>query len=161
MSAAAAAGDVTSDTPVGSEQAASSELINVSRVAYPPPKARAALTPPSPAEPPSARRSAHARLPPPSWPPNALQASGKTCTGYFREIQFLSTLTLLTSLSGTNSSWTFTTGQCSMEWVSATMPVSQLVYQQDTASSSSDKYMAWCYSWCVRGGVGRCAVGMV
>lgn len=88
------------------------------------------------------------------------QSSGKTCLGYFREIQFLSTITLLTTLSGTNSSWTFTTGQCSMEWVSATMPVSQQVYNQDM-NAANDKQMAWCYSWCVRrrpAGRSACAV---
>lgn len=71
----------------------------------------------------------------------------KGCMGYFREISFIQSVTLLTSLSGTNSSWTFTTDSCSMEWVSATMPVPGDVYSEDLGNPNAEKNMEWCYSW--------------
>lgn len=75
--------------------------------------------------------------------------SGKNhvCTGYFREMKFLNSVTLLTSLSGVNSSFTFSTGSCSLEYTTVTMSVPETIYAADMSTPDGNKQMMWCQSW--------------
>jgi hypothetical protein len=76
------------------------------------------------------------------------------CSAYFRQITFLSSLTIVGSLSGTNSSWVIEQpARCGATYVTATLPVSKAVYMEDmfapSASNASAAFvpMRWCQLW--------------
>ena len=72
------------------------------------------------------------------------------CVGYFRQVSFLSSLTLTASLSGVNASWALTQDPCGAEYVTATVPVSVHVFDQDMYPGDDPEGfvpMAWCAAW--------------
>jgi hypothetical protein len=81
---------------------------------------------------------------------SASSASAPQCTAYFRQISFLSTLTLTASLSGVNSSWGLSEGACAAQYITATSPVDVHVYNADLypgLNPSTFVPMEWCNSW--------------
>jgi hypothetical protein len=72
------------------------------------------------------------------------------CVGYFRQVSFLSSLTLTASLSGVNASWTLAQDPCGADYVTATVPVSVHVFDQDMYPGDDPEGfvpMAWCADW--------------
>ena len=69
------------------------------------------------------------------------------CTAYVREISFLTSITLLTSLTGVNNSFAFSTGVCSMEYVTSTMTIPANIYAADLGNPDQQRNMLWCQSW--------------
>ena len=80
----------------------------------------------------------------------AAAAAPDQCVGYFRQVSFLSSLTLTASLSGVNASWTLAQEPCGAEYVTATVPVSIHVFDQDMYPGDDPEGfvpMAWCAEW--------------
>jgi hypothetical protein len=80
----------------------------------------------------------------------AASAAAAECTGYFRQISFLSSVTLTASLTGVNASWGLAEAPCATEYITATAPVSVHVYNADLYpgdNPSTFELMAWCQTW--------------
>jgi hypothetical protein len=81
----------------------------------------------------------------------AMAQAPDQCVGYFRQVSFLSSLTLTAELSGVNSTWALTQAPCATEYVTATVPVSVHVFDADMYPPGNDPDgfvpMAWCQAW--------------
>jgi len=93
--------------------------------------------------------------------PSRGYSSSTMCDAYFRQIKFLTSVTLVAQLSGTNSSFVLTQapGCVGSQYATATMPVSKQTYEEDLyvgapggivasgGSASSFVPMRWCAQW--------------
>ena len=88
------------------------------------------------------------------------RSDGDMCDAYFRQVKFLSSVTLLAQLSGTNSSFVLTQapGCLGAQYTTATLPVSKQTYEQDqyvgapgavtsAANAAAFVPMRWCSQW--------------
>jgi len=73
----------------------------------------------------------------------------RQCMGYFRQVEFLSGVTLVAAPSEVNATagWALAQAPCGATYATATLPVSAAQFQQDMAAAAPGGTLAWCAAW--------------